>query len=213
MSNGPAPTADACPPLRYPAVLILSLLAAELAMLAWSAFPRQTMRAEQTLESWTYLAGLLALFAGVVWPISRRDRLTARQALLEAVLLAAAGGPAVVIAAVWCDASSGQVVSGAGYAMAWLTAGAVATTSANAVRWAWGLLAALANLGLLGLGYLRLEFLGADPLALWRWSPMVQAGQLAEGGWMTAPIEQVASAVPVGAFLLLLAIRLIPRPR
>ena len=211
---------------RYPAVLVAGYLALQLLLLAWSAFPGQTMRGPQPLECWTFLAGGQALFVSWVWPTCRLagrtgQRVAGRQVALETLLLLAASVPPALAAGLWVDATFGQVVAPAAYVAGWLLAGAVAVACPAGVRWAYSLLAGLANLALLGLGYVWLDFLRADlaaSQAMWRFSPMCQASRLAESGLLLLPWpprlsaaspDWLASLVPMIVLLVLLVVRLL----
>ena len=194
----------------YPAALLISCLLFQLALLAWSAFPARTMKADQPLECWLFLAGGQAVFASLIWPISRPGRSAWRQVALEGVLLIAASVPMTLAAAIWVDASREQVLVGGGYVLAWLVAGGLAAGSPSPVRWLYCLVLTLANLGLLGLGYVWLDFLGADPGPMWRLCPMFQASRLAATGWTTTTPDRLPSLAPVFVMLILAIVCLIP---
>ncbi|MDD4890287.1 MAG: hypothetical protein PHU85_10195 [Phycisphaerae bacterium] len=213
MPNPLDKSADRPSGVTYPAALLAGYLLLQLLLLAWSAFPAATMRSDQPLESWLFLAGGGALFISWVWPTARRARATWRQAALEAVLLAAASVPGAVAAVIWSDAAAANVLAAGVYLLGWLAVGAVASASECGVRWVYSLLLVLANFGLLGLGYLRVDLLASDPAAAWRFSPMAQAARLAEFGWLTDSLDRIATAVPVGLLLLLVTCRLIRGPK
>jgi hypothetical protein len=205
-------------PMTFPAGLIVAFLIFQLILLAWSAFPAVTMKAAGPLESWTFLAGGQALFVSWFWPIVGRSHAgwMRGQIVLEAALLAAAGAPACLAAILWTDAPQDTVLAGGAYVLAWLVAGGLAAGGRPAVRWAFGLLSTLANFGLLGLGYLWMDFLNRDPLAMWRFSPICQASRFATAGWsiLGGNEDRLAGLLPVAALVVLAAVGLLmPRAK
>ena len=204
--------------ITFPAGLIVAFLVLQGVLLAWSAFPAVTMKTIQPLESWIYLAGGQALFVSWFWPIVGRKLAGPHrgQIVLEAILLIAAAAPGALASVLWTDATWDTVLAGGTYVLAWLVAGGLAAAARPGVRWAFGLLSTLANFGLIGLGYLWMDFLHRDPLAMWRFCPMCQASRLAESGWsvLDNTPDRLAGLLPVAVLAGLALIGLLmPRAR
>ena len=207
--------------ITFPAGLIVPFLIVQLILLAWSAFPAVTMKTIQPLESWVFLAGGQVLFISWVWPIMghRFAGQPRGQIVLEAVLLLAAAAPGALASVLWTDATRETILAAGLYFLAWLGAGGLAAAARPAVRWAFGLLSTIANFGLIGLGYLWMDFLYCDPLAVWRvwrFSPMCQASRLAESGWsiLSTTEDRLACLLPVAVLVVLAIISLLtPRAR
>lgn len=161
---------------RFPVAMLLAYLLGELAVLAWSAFPEFTMKHPQSLESWSYLAGFQAMFFTWAWPTLRIPLVSGRrvrQATIDAGLLACGAVVAVVPAVWWCDVPGRALAMSAGALVAMLVVGwLVVAIGRPRLSWAWCATMALVNFGLLGLGYLAVDFLGRDPQPFWLISPM-----------------------------------------
>ena len=198
--------------------LLIACLLTLLGVLAYSAFPRYTMRFDEPVQSWPWLAGAMAVFAAWVWPMGRWGGSPWRGALAEALMLALAGAAVAVPAVWWTGASRTQVAAAGVYVLTWLAASMLAIASAGrpgrgVVLWVYAAVMTLANWGLLAGAYFADDLLDVVSAGWLRWCPMAQSARLAETGW---PIrgnqaDWLAFVTPVGVVLILLATAMLGR--